>query len=110
MLARGFFPEIVLRRAQLEPDAVACRFFKGAGLVQEIVTFSTLKEQAAGLAQRLHALGLSGQRAVLVCKSQKNFVVAFYACLLAGTVAVPASPPRRQTSQSRLELIARDAK
>jgi acyl-CoA synthetase (AMP-forming)/AMP-acid ligase II len=104
------FPEIMLQRAQREPDAVACRFFKGAELAHDVLTFASLWEQSAELARRLQAQGLSGQRAVLVCKSQKTFVIAFYACLLAGTVAVPASPPRRQHSQSRLELIARDAK
>lgn len=104
------FPEIVLRRARLEPDGVACRFFKGAGLTQETLTFSSLWEQAACLAQYLQAQGLTHERAVLVCKSQKNFVVAFYACLLAGTVAVPSSPPKRKVLESRLKLIAQDAK
>lgn len=104
------FPEIVLQRARLEPGVVACRFFRGAALTQEVLTFSSLWEQAAGLAQHLQAQGLSHQRAMLVCKSQKNFVVAFYACLLAGVVAVPASPPKRHTSRSRLLLIAQDAR
>lgn len=104
------FPELVLRRAQLEEDSVACRFFKGATLSSEELTFRSLWEQAAGLAQFLREQGLAHQRAVLICKSQKNFVIAFYACLLAGTVAVPAAPPRRQALQSRLRLVAQDAR
>ncbi len=104
------FPEIVLRRAKFEPDDIACRFFKGPGLSQEIITFSSLWEQAACLAQYLQAQDLTHERAVLVCKSQKNFVVAFYACLLAGVVAVPSSPPKRQVLQLRLKLIAKNAK
>ncbi|QSX79614.1 fatty acyl-AMP ligase [Agrilutibacter solisilvae] len=103
------FPEIALHRAQLQPDGIACRFFKGAGLAQEVLTFASLFEHASGLARHLQAQGLSGQRAVLVCKSQKNFVITFYACLFAGVVAVPASPPRRQALQSRLQHIVRDA-
>jgi acyl-CoA synthetase (AMP-forming)/AMP-acid ligase II len=104
-----FFPEIARRRARLEPDGVACRFFKGAALAAETLTYEALWRQAAALARHLQAQGLVGQRAILVCKSQKNFVVAFYACLLAGVVAVPASPPRRQVLQARLQLIAQDA-
>lgn len=103
------FPEIMLHRARTMPDAVACRFFKGASLEPEVFTFGGLFEQAAGLAARLQQRGLSGQRAVLVCKSQQSFVVAFYACMLAGVVAVPSAPPRRQVMQSRLQLIVGDA-
>jgi acyl-CoA synthetase (AMP-forming)/AMP-acid ligase II len=103
------FPEIVRRRAQSEPDRVACRFFKGAAATEDVLTFGALWQQSVVLARQLQAQGLSQQRAILVCKSQRNFVVAFYACLLAGTVAVPTAPPRRQTLQSRLQLIAQDA-
>lgn len=104
------FPQIALHRAQVNPDAVACRFFKGASLASELLTFGSLWQRAAGLAVQLQEHGLTGQRAVLVCKSQQNFVIAFYACLLAGTVAVPTAPPRRQVLQSRLQLIAADAR
>lgn len=103
------FPEIMLQRAQNQPEDIAFRFFKGAALDEQTLTFRSLWEQAGGLAQYLQAQGLSHQRAILICKSPKHFVIAFYACLLAGVVAVPTAPPRRQVLQSRLQLIARDA-
>lgn len=103
------FPEIVFQRGQLGQDSIACRFFKGAAVAPDVLTFRSLWEQAAGLAQHLQAQGLLHQRAVLVCQSQKNFVIAFYACLLSGTIAVPAAPPKRQMLQRRLQLIAQDA-
>src|SRR5438270_2476499 len=53
--------------------------------------------------------GLSGQRVLLVCKSQKNFVIAFYACMLAEAVAIPTAPPRHRYLLNRLQLIAQDA-
>ncbi len=103
------FPEILMQRARQTPDAVACRFFKGATLASEDFSFSGLCAQASALAARLHRHGLTGQRVVLVCKSQQQFVVAFYACLLAGVVAVPTAPPRREVLQQRLQLIINDA-
>src|SRR5262249_1255577 len=39
-----------------------------------------------------------------------QFHIAFYACQLAGIVAVPAFPPRRHKSVPRLEAIAQDAR
>lgn len=103
------FPEIMLHRSRATPEAIACRFFKGATLEPEVFTFADLYARAVGLALSLREQGLSGQRAVLVCKQQPTFVVAFYACLLAGVVAVPAAPPRRQVAQERLQLIVGDA-
>lgn len=99
----------MFERGRSQQDEVACRFFKGAALAAETLTFGELWRQAAALAQYLQAQGLAHERALLVCKSQQNFVVAFYACLLAGVVAVPASPPRRQVSQSRMQVIVQDA-
>ncbi len=103
------FPELLMQRALLSSEDVACRFFKGALLEAEVLTFGALWEQSAGLAAHLQTLGLSGQRVLLACKGQQQFVVAFYACLLAGVVAVPAATPRREVLQHRLQLIVRDA-
>lgn len=103
------FPELMLSRAQSAPNAIACRFFKGPTLVPDDLTFSALYAQSAGLAAHMQALGLSGQRVLLICKSQRTFVIAFYACLLAGVVAVPTAPPRRQILQARLQVIVGDA-
>lgn len=102
-------PDIVCHRARVTPDGIAYRFFQGAALVPEVLTFRRLWTRAASLAAQLQERGLFGERVLLVCKSQQNFVVAFYACLLAGAVAVPTAPPRRQNLQGRLQLLAHDA-
>lgn len=103
------FPDIMRERARLQPQRVACRFFSGASLVPQTLTFGELWQQAAALAQVLRTQGLAGQRALLVCKSQQQFVVAFYACLLGGVVAVPSVVPKRRNLLERLQLIADDA-
>jgi len=103
------FPEIMYDRSCREPERIACRFFSGAGLEPQTLTFLELWQQAGALAAIFRANGLDGQRALLVCKAQKNFVIAFYACLLAGVVAVPSAPPRRRSLLDRLQLIAGDA-
>lgn len=103
------FPDIMRERARLQPQRVACRFFSGPSLVPQLLTFGELWQQAEALAQVLVAQGLNGQRVLLVCKSQQQFVVAFYACLLGGVVAVPSVVPRRRHLLERLQLIADDA-
>jgi acyl-CoA synthetase (AMP-forming)/AMP-acid ligase II len=103
------FPEILLHRARTEPDAAAYHFFQGASLVPDTLTFHQLWTASAALASYLQARGLAGERVLLTCKSQRHFVVAFFACLLAGAVAVPTALPRRQVLRERMQLLERDA-
>lgn len=73
------------------------------------LTALELWEQAAGLALQLQSQALSKQTVLLVCKSQKRFVVAFFACMLAGVICVPTAAPRRRALAGRLDLLASDA-
>lgn len=57
----------------------------------------------------LQSRALSKRIVLIVCKSQKRFVVAFFACLLAGVIAVPTAVPRRRALAGRLDLLASDA-
>ncbi len=51
-----------------------------------------------------------GERALLLYPPGLDFIAAFFGCLYAGVVAVPAYPPRpNDRSQPRLRAIARDA-
>ena len=61
------------------------------------------------MAARLQALDLVGSRALLLYPAGFDFIAAFFGCLYAGVVAVPAYPPRRNRSLSRIEAIADDA-
>lgn len=102
-----FLPHILRQRAQNQPTATAYRFFKGGVVIQEL-NYAQLWQQAASFAKHLQAQQLQTQRALLVCKEQSNFVIAFWACLLAGVIAVPTALPRRQNLQGRLNLLIQD--
>jgi acyl-CoA synthetase (AMP-forming)/AMP-acid ligase II len=101
--------EILFQRAMSEPAAIAYRFFQGADLAYESLSYGQLWEQAAALAAQFGEAAPVQARILLVCKSQKNFVLAFYACMIAGMVAVPTALPRRQMLAARLQLLAQDA-
>lgn len=103
-------PDILSRRANVEGASVAYRFFQNGAADPEEMSFYALWRQAAAMAAGLQALGCANERVLLVCESQKLFVLGFYACLLAGAVAVPTAPPRRAALQGRLDLLARDAR
>ncbi|MGD9722485.1 MAG: aminotransferase class I/II-fold pyridoxal phosphate-dependent enzyme [Pirellulales bacterium] len=73
------------------------------------LTYHELDRQARAVAARLQAANLEGERAVLLYPPGLDFIAAFFGCLYAGVVAVPAYPPRRNRSLSRIQSIADDA-
>jgi 8-amino-7-oxononanoate synthase len=80
------------------------------GETEEVqLTYQELDRQARAVASRLQEMNLLGQRALLLYPAGLDFIVAFLGCLYAGVVAVPAYPPRRNRSMSRIQAIADDA-
>lgn len=73
------------------------------------ITCGELCRRAQAVAARLQTLRAEGERALLLYPTGLDYVVAFFGCLFAGVVAVPAYPPRLNRSLSRLEAIASDA-
>ena len=104
-----FFSELLTQRARTTPSRVAYQFFQGASLVPATLSYHTLWEQAASQAHWMVEQGLSGKRVMIICTSQQHFVIAFFACLMAGAVAVPTALPRRKLLEERFRLLARDA-
>ncbi|MBJ7312357.1 fatty acyl-AMP ligase [Rugamonas sp. CCM 8940] len=101
--------DILRQRATAAPDATAYRFFQGADFNCDSLSYGQLWRQAAALALRFQQAHAAHTRLLIVCKSQKNFTVAFFASLLAGMIAVPTALPRRQAFAARLQLLAHDA-
>ena len=54
--------------------------------------------------------GLAGQRALLLYPPGLEFIAAFFGCLYAGVVAVPAYLPRPNRPMTRLQTIVEDAR
>ncbi len=73
------------------------------------MTYEELDCQARRLAAHLQALRLTGERVLLLFPPGLEYVVAFFGCLYAAAVAVPAYPPRRNRSLDRLQAIVADA-
>ncbi len=72
-------------------------------------TYAELDRRARAIGAWLQLQGLVGERALLLYPAGLDFIAAFFGCLYAGVVAVPAYPPRRNRSLSRVQVIADDA-
>lgn len=111
---RGPAPTIVdfLRwRADHQPDRRSHTWLKDGERPDGHATFADLDRRARAIAARLQEQGLAGERILLVYPSGLEYVAAFYGCLYAGAIAVPAYPPdptRLELSLPRLLAIVRD--
>ncbi len=72
--------------------------------------YSLLYSQVIALSLRLRAISATGERALLLVPSGAEFIIAFFACLHAGIIAVPAYPPRRNRNRDRVLGIFHDCR
>src|SRR5690606_19210826 len=93
--------EMLAYRATESGDRLAFRFVADESNVATL-TYRELYQQACGVAAELQQRSLTGERALLLYPAGLDFIVAFFGCLLAGVVAVPAYPPRKNRHTERL--------
>lgn len=73
-------------------------------------TYRRLDSEARAVAGRLTRLGLQDARVLLLYPSGLRFVAAYFGCLYAGAIAVPAPLPVRSKQQKRrITAIVKDA-
>jgi acyl-CoA synthetase (AMP-forming)/AMP-acid ligase II len=101
--------ELLRYRALHQPEQLAFTFLPDGETEGEQLTYRELDRRSRAIASQLQALGLSGERALLLYPPGLEYLAAFFGCLYAGVVAVPAYPPHNQRNTPRIQAIARDA-
>ncbi|HEU4964901.1 MAG TPA: amino acid adenylation domain-containing protein [Bacilli bacterium] len=95
-------------RATETPNQLAYSFLTEEG-GEERITYGQLDRRARALAVRLQTLGGAEERVLLLYQPSIDYIVAFFGCLYAGMLAVPAYPPRANGNLSRLQAVVSDA-
>lgn len=98
--------DLLRKRAVRQPNKVAFTFLKDGETEAGSLTYQELDQHARAIAAQLLSYGLNGERSLLLYPPGLEFITAFFGCLYAGVVAVPAYPPRPNQSMSRLQAIA----
>ena len=96
-------------RVKNQPEQTAYKFLKHRSKKFDRLTYQELNQQAKAIASSLQSLVAKGERALLLYPPGLEFIAAFFGCLYAGVIAVPAYPPRRNQNMSRLQALVIDA-
>ena len=91
-------------------DELAFAFLGDGETVKDRLTYAELDRRARALAGLLRARDLSGAPVLLLYPPGLDYITAFFGCVYAGAIAVPAYPPHRNRSLDRLRSIVRDAR
>ncbi|PYS24486.1 MAG: beta-ketoacyl synthase [Acidobacteria bacterium] len=103
------FVEVLNWRARHQPDRVAYTFLKDGETELVDLTYQNLDHQARAIGMSLQSIGAAGERVLLLYPPGLEYVAAFYGCLYAGAVAVPAYPPRFNRNLLRLQTMIGDS-
>ena len=100
--------ELLRLRADLDPQRIVYRFLPGDNKPEQRITYAMLDRRARSIAVRIRETARKGSRALLLVPPGLDYVAAYFGCLYAGVVAVPAYPPNPRRPDMRIPSIARD--
>ncbi|MFY2558179.1 amino acid adenylation domain-containing protein [Corallococcus terminator] len=103
------FVDLLVHRAEHQPDRLAFTFLGDDTARTESLTNAQLDRKARAIAATLRTTSHVGARALLLYPPGLDFITAFFGCLYAGVVPVPAYPPKRNQKVQRLQAILLDA-
>ncbi|HEX7313092.1 MAG TPA: amino acid adenylation domain-containing protein, partial [Pyrinomonadaceae bacterium] len=99
-------------RALRQPDKVAYTYLTDGESEEVSLTYAELDRRARAVAARLQQTGRRGDRVLLLYPPGLGYVAAFFGCLYAEMIAVPAYPPdpsKFSRSLPRLQTMLADS-
>ncbi|HVK98632.1 MAG TPA: AMP-binding protein [Dongiaceae bacterium] len=100
--------QMASQRALDRGNATLATFITDNGNVDGMMSFRNLDEDARRIAVALVEKGLAGKKLMLLYTPGLDYVRAFFGCLYAGCVPVPAYPPVGSKDLVRLQKVALD--
>jgi amino acid adenylation domain-containing protein len=92
-----------------QPDKTAFVFLDPSEKMQHVLSYGDLHKRALAASAAILARCRPGNRVMLCHPSGLEFIIAFFGCLHARVLAVPAYPIRRDRDRKRLQAIALSA-
>ncbi len=100
--------DLLRNRAIENPTQIGYRFLVDGETETVSLTYQELEQRSQAIAAHLQSVCPPGERALLLYQPGLEYISAFFGCLYAGVVAVPAYPPRQNRSLARIQTIITD--
>src|SRR6266571_8368165 len=100
---------LLRERALSQPEQWAYSFLQDGQDKEVRLSYGQVDRQARAIAIRLQARASNGERALLLYPPGLEYIAAFFGCLYAGLIPVPAYPPRLNRNFLRLRAVVADA-
>src|SRR5690606_7388995 len=91
------------------PQTIAYTYLANGDDEVEQITYQELDRRARRIGAWLEAQSAAGERALLLFSPGIDYLAAYFGCLYAGVVAVPAYPPRLNRPAPRIQAILTDS-
>ncbi len=95
-------------RAEQTPNDIIYRFLANGEEDRVSLSYGELHRSAQSISAKLLTFAKPGERALLLYFDGLEFIQAFFGCLYAGIIAVPAYPPKQNQKMQRLLSIVKN--
>lgn len=100
--------DLLDQRSLQQPRHTAYIFLADGENEEYHITYAELAARAKQIAIQIQNVSAGGERVMLLYPPGLEYICAFFGCLYAGVIAVPAYPPRLNRPDPRLQSIVRD--
>lgn len=97
----------LLEQVKSQPEKIAFRYLVDEKEPSQDLTYSDLYNSASDIANFLLSIAAPSSRIMLLFPPGLSYIKAFYGCLLAGMIAVPLYPPKKNAKSDRVINVAR---
>ena len=101
--------DILRNRAREQPHVSIYNFLVDGENESIGLTYGELEQKAKAIASYLQTITSPQDRVLLLYPAGLDYITAFFGCLYAGVIAIPAYPPRPNRSLSRIQNILHNA-
>ena len=101
--------DLLAYQADHQSEQTAYIFLSDGENESSRLTYGELDQRAKAIAFIIQSMTQPGDRALMLYNSGEEFVIAYFACVYAGVIPVPADPPLSYHKCKRLEVIISDA-
>jgi acyl-CoA synthetase (AMP-forming)/AMP-acid ligase II len=101
--------DILHNRAMEQPHQTIYNFLVDGETDEISLTYGQLEQKARAIAAHLQSVSSPQDRVLLLFPAGLDYITAFFGCLYAGVIAIPAYPPRPNRSLNRIHNILQNA-